>query len=94
MSKKLCAKYGEKLVCVRYQYDDIKRKRYKTVELIIDEVDWKPGTRKRNVSPRKQAARLYLCETSSLVEELGRTNHSSGRRLIKGVFHENIYCSH
>jgi hypothetical protein len=28
---------------VRYRYDAAKRKRYKTVELIVDEVDWQPA---------------------------------------------------
>jgi len=27
-------------LCVRYRYDDKQRKRYKTVELIVDEADW------------------------------------------------------
>ncbi len=34
--------YGEDLVCVRYKYDYKRRKRYKTVELIIDQSEWSP----------------------------------------------------
>jgi hypothetical protein len=41
-TKKLAAQYGDQLVCVRYRYDDEKRKRYKTVELIVDEAPWNP----------------------------------------------------
>jgi hypothetical protein len=41
-TKKLLAKYGDRLVCVRYRYDEQKKKRYKTVELIEEEVDWEP----------------------------------------------------
>jgi len=41
-TKKLKAIYGDKLVCVRYRYDEGKRKRYKTVEIIVEEVDWIP----------------------------------------------------
>ena len=41
-TKKQVAQYGDKLVCVRYRYDAQKKKRYKTVELIIEEVDWLP----------------------------------------------------
>ncbi len=41
-TKKLARKYGEKLVCVRYRYDPDSRKRYKTVEIIVEEVDWNP----------------------------------------------------
>ena len=42
-TKKLVSKYGDKLICVRYRYDEKTSKRYKTVELIEEEVDWKPG---------------------------------------------------
>lgn len=35
-------RYGDRLVAVRYRYDDEKRKRLKTVELIEEEVDWIP----------------------------------------------------
>jgi hypothetical protein len=48
-TKKLLRRYGDKLVCVRYRYDEQKRKRYKTVELVVEEVDWEP--RKVPVSP-------------------------------------------
>lgn len=41
-TKKLTAQYGDRLVCVRYRYDIARRKRYKTVELIVDTVDWDP----------------------------------------------------
>jgi hypothetical protein len=45
-TKKLLAKYGERLVCVRYRYDEQKKKRYKTVELILEETAWEPGERR------------------------------------------------
>lgn len=41
-TKRLCEKYGDSLVRVRYRYDEIRKKRYKTVELIIEEKDWEP----------------------------------------------------
>jgi hypothetical protein len=44
-SKKLVDEYGERLVCVRYRYDAARGKRYKTVELIVEEVDWCPMRR-------------------------------------------------
>lgn len=44
-TKKLVKEYGEQLMFVRYRYDAIKKKRYKTVELIIEEVDWQPALR-------------------------------------------------
>jgi len=41
-TKKLVALYGERLVCVRYRYDEKRKKRFKTVELIIEEIAWEP----------------------------------------------------
>ena len=41
-TKDLVAQYGEQLICVRYRYDPIHKKRYKTVELIIETVEWSP----------------------------------------------------
>jgi hypothetical protein len=39
-TKRLIEKYGNRLVCVRYRYDEAARKRYTTVELIEEETDW------------------------------------------------------
>lgn len=50
-TKGLLKEYGEQLVCVRYRYDKAKHKRYKTVELIIEEKDWLPETR---IPPEKR----------------------------------------
>jgi hypothetical protein len=36
-TKKLLEQYGDRLVCVRYRYDERTGKRIKTVELIVDE---------------------------------------------------------
>ena len=41
-AKKLAAQYGDRLVCVRYRYDEKRKKRLKTVELIVEEFDWEP----------------------------------------------------
>jgi hypothetical protein len=41
-TKQLLAQYGDRLVCVRYRYDTQRKKRFKTVELIIAERDWNP----------------------------------------------------
>lgn len=41
-TKALLKTYGDRLICVRYRYDSSRRKRYKTVELIVDEADWTP----------------------------------------------------
>ena len=39
----LAARYGKKLVCVRYRYDASLRRRFKTVELIVEEREWRPA---------------------------------------------------
>lgn len=41
-TRQLVAKYGERLVRVRYRYDPGRKKRYKTVEIIVGERDWDP----------------------------------------------------
>lgn len=34
--------YGERLVCVGYRYDETKKQRWKTVELIVEQSAWEP----------------------------------------------------
>ena len=41
-TKHLVAQYGDRLVCVRYRYDAARKKRIKTVELVVAESDWEP----------------------------------------------------
>ena len=41
-TRKLVQQFGERLVCVRYRYDALKRRRYTTAEIIVDESDWDP----------------------------------------------------
>jgi hypothetical protein len=41
-AKKLLAQYGEQLICVRYRYDDKRQKRFKTVEIVVEEEPWTP----------------------------------------------------
>ncbi|MGQ9480368.1 hypothetical protein [Chloroflexus sp.] len=41
-TKKLQAMYGDRLVCVRYRYDIETGRRFKTIELIVDEKAWSP----------------------------------------------------
>jgi hypothetical protein len=47
-TKKLRDRYGDQLVCVRYRYDIARQRRLKTIELIVEEVPWRPqrATRK------------------------------------------------
>ena len=41
-TRRLMEHYGDKLVCVRYIEDVQRRRRYKTVELIVEEAVWTP----------------------------------------------------
>ena len=47
-TKKLLARYGERLVCVRYRYDRATGRRVKTAELIVEDVAWAGRERSRN----------------------------------------------
>ena len=42
-AQQLLAQYGNRLVCVRYRYDEQHKKRCKTVELIVAECAWDPA---------------------------------------------------
>ncbi|MEJ1336171.1 MAG: hypothetical protein RPU37_08980 [Candidatus Sedimenticola sp. (ex Thyasira tokunagai)] len=42
-TKQLLKEYGDQLVCVRYRYDKKRNRRYKTIELIVDEQEWIEG---------------------------------------------------
>ncbi len=44
-TKKLHEQYRAKLVCVRYRYDAGRHRRYKTVELIVEEAPWTPAAK-------------------------------------------------
>lgn len=39
-TKKFLDRYGDRLVCVRYRYDREQRKRFTTVEIIVEESAW------------------------------------------------------
>jgi len=41
-TKQLLAQYGDRLICVRYRYHAQRKKRLKTVELLVAERDWQP----------------------------------------------------
>ena len=46
-AKKFLAQYGDWLVCVRYRSDEQRRKRLKTIELIVAEWPWAPPPPRR-----------------------------------------------
>lgn len=68
-TKKLLAQYGEALVCVRYRYDAVKRKQFKTAEIIISESDWQPPPAK--FSDNTQVA-LLIGATEKSLQELAK----------------------
>lgn len=41
-TKRWLAHYGEQIVCIRYRYDALQRKRYTTVEIIVATGTWQP----------------------------------------------------
>ena len=47
-TKRLVEQYGTKLLCVRYRYDEQRRVRLKTVEIIVEERPWQPPFRFRD----------------------------------------------
>ena len=51
-TKKLHQKYGDQLVCIRYRYDPEQKKRYKTVELIIEEIPWDPKPKRKELADK------------------------------------------
>ena len=47
-TKKLVEFYGDRLVAVRYRYDEVTRKRIKTAEIIVDEAECPPAKEDMN----------------------------------------------
>ena len=64
-TKKLLARYGERLVCVRYRYDAARKVRHKTVELIVETTPWAPNRRNPRREPEDLVAvRIGFSETA------------------------------
>lgn len=57
-TKRLVQKYGDRLVCVRYRYDEVSGQRHKTVELI--EENGALATRNQLRAALDAACRRYL----------------------------------
>ncbi len=58
-TKKLLARFGERLVCVRYRYDEARQRRFTTVELIVAQGPWTPRPRSRQ-APRSPEEMVYV----------------------------------
>ena len=64
-TKKLLARYGDRLVCVRYRYDSECGVRHKTVELIVETLPWKPHARVPRRDPHDMVGvRIAYSETA------------------------------
>jgi hypothetical protein len=47
-TRRLVEQFGDKLLCVRYRYDEIRQVRMKTVEIIVDERPCNPNLQHRD----------------------------------------------
>ena len=70
-AKKFVAQYGDRLVCVRYRYDEQRKKRFKTIALIVEEWVWIP------LPPQKARESLVLVRVALPEREI--------RRQVKGA---------
>ena len=64
-TRQLLALYGDRLVCVRYRYDAERKKRLKTVEILVAERDGEPPP-PRFAPEHIVAVRVALAETTIL----------------------------
>jgi hypothetical protein len=62
-TKKLLARYGKRLLRVRYRYDAERKVRHKTVELIVDTTPWQPSRRNARRVQDMVAVRIAFSET-------------------------------
>ena len=60
-AQKLLAQYGDRLLYVRYRYDEQHKTRLKTVELIVEKQPWEPQ-RARKVGDQLVAIQVAVSE--------------------------------
>ena len=75
-ARNLSARYGEQLVCVRYRYDAHQKRRFKTVELIVEGSDWEPST------PHRQGESLVHIRVGIPEVEIRRRVKRAGGRWV------------
>lgn len=73
-TKRLMEQYGDALVCVRFRYDTELRRRFKTVELIVESADWTPPP------PRYAASSLVPLRIEGYETELRAQAKAAGGR--------------
>ena len=75
-TKKLLRQYGSQLICVRYRYDEEKKRRYKTIELIVDEVPWEPSRiRSANEPAPNEEVHIRVDNTDLVLQEQLKAAH-------------------
>jgi len=80
----LMQQYGEQLVCVRYRYDPIRKKRIKTVEIIVAEQDWQPPKphpeeeRAQGLAPKRYYTRRVGIRLAHTESELRKSVMAAG----------------
>lgn len=79
---KLKERYGDRLVSVRYRYDAARGKRYKTIELIVEEQDWMPAPQTELPPAQKPAPEVRY---TPRVPVRIRYNEKDLQRAIKAI---------
>lgn len=64
--------YGERLVCVRYRYDETMKERWKTVERIVEKSTWEPP------KPQWQATTLVALQVAAQEREVRQQVKAAG----------------
>src|SRR5262245_32164243 len=90
-TRKLVELYGSRLICVCYRYDEARQRRVKTVELIVEEIDWTPKPKQPRPETVVQVRVVYgEAELGRKVRAAGgkpkgsnTTNPSAQERLAK-----------
>ncbi len=76
-TKKWLNKYGKKLVCVRYRYDEIIKKKMITIELVAEIQNWEKNV---NIIPKNKIVKIRIKYGEA---DLGRKVKSIGGKWNK-----------
>src|SRR2546422_629777 len=81
-TKQLLAKYGDRLICVRYRYDAQRKKRFKTIVFMMDERETEGRRRHVPTSRTDGAGNRY---------ELRRLENGGEFEIIKNFYDETFF---
>jgi len=76
-TRKLLEQYGNRLLCVRYRYDEKRQVRMKTVEIIVDE---RPGTQHLRYREQDIVAVMVPYAEKAIRERLKAAGGGDGTR--------------